>query len=256
MQIALLFRPYRDEERMATVGRTLSVLGWIPVYLFVNSHVVSLGAVTGKSMHPTFNPDSNALAQDIVLLSKLTAPTAYKVNDIVTLNSPTSPHDLLTKRILALDGALVKTLPPYSDTEKFVRVGKGRCWVEGDGKSHSRDSNTFGAVPIALITAKVVWIVWPLSCVVQAFIQRLLADNPRQSQSIRASTEPKQPGRRRTRCTPSQELLLSSEREREGVSLSLHRRCRFRRLPRILGPAPQRPSQFVTSISELLLTAY
>lgn len=155
---------------MATVGRTVSLLGWIPVYLFVNSHVFSFGAVTGKSMHPTFNPDSNRLSQDIVILSKLTPPTAYKVNDIVTLNSPTSPNDLLTKRILALDGALVKTLPPFSDTEKFVRVGKGRCWVEGDEKTHSRDSNTFGAVPIALITAKVVWIVWPLSCV--TFLRR------------------------------------------------------------------------------------
>lgn len=70
-----------------------------------------------------------------------------------------------------MPGSLVKTLPPYSDQEKFVRVGKGQCWVEGDEKFHSRDSNTFGPIPLGLLDARVVWIVWPISYLLHALEQ-------------------------------------------------------------------------------------
>ena len=38
---------------------------------------------------------------------------------------------------------------------------KGQVWMEGDEMFHSVDSNTYGPVPIALITSKVTYIVWP-----------------------------------------------------------------------------------------------
>jgi signal peptidase I len=46
--------------------------------------------------------------------------------------SPRSPHDAkieLVKRITAIEGDTVRTLPPYPDPE--VRVPKGHIWVEG-----------------------------------------------------------------------------------------------------------------------------
>ncbi|CAO3589412.1 unnamed protein product [Absidia cylindrospora] len=78
-------------------------------------------------MQPTFNPDTNLLRRDV--------------------------------RIIALQGDTVKPLR----SDKPVQVPKGHCWLEGDEAFHSKDSNSFGTVPIALINAKVTRILWPPS---------------------------------------------------------------------------------------------
>jgi len=64
------------------------------------------------------------------------------------------------KRIVALEGDIVKTLPPYPDTE--VTIPPGHVWVEGDESFHTEDSNIFGPIPLALINAKLTYIIWPL----------------------------------------------------------------------------------------------
>jgi inner membrane protease subunit 2 len=61
----------------------------------------------------------------------------------------------------------VRPLPPSTSPhaevlDKAVRIPPGHCWVEGDEHFHSRDSNTFGAVPLGLLEARVDGIVWPL----------------------------------------------------------------------------------------------
>jgi inner membrane protease subunit 2 len=43
--------------------------------------------------------------------------------------SPINPKMMLVKRILAVEGDVVNTLPPYPDAE--VRVPEGHIWVEG-----------------------------------------------------------------------------------------------------------------------------
>ena len=75
------------------------------------------------------------------------------------LRSPTDPSSLLIKRLVALPKTLVRTLPPHP--ESTVRVPPGHCWIEGDERFHTRDSNTFGPVPLGLIESKVEYIVWP-----------------------------------------------------------------------------------------------
>lgn len=60
---------------------------------------------------------------------------------------------LATKRIVALEGDIVRTLPPWKD--KTVRVPQGHAWLEGDEPLRSRDSNTFGPLPIGLINGKI-----------------------------------------------------------------------------------------------------
>ncbi|KAI8069449.1 peptidase S24/S26A/S26B/S26C [Gongronella butleri] len=131
---------------------------WFPVVVFVVDHGFSYATVEGRSMQPTFNPDGNRLKRDIVLLNKWAATDhVFQRGEVVTLISPTDPKCMITKRVIALQGDTVK--PLRSDTP--VQVPKGHCWVEGDEAFHSRDSNSFGTVPIALIKAKVTRIVWP-----------------------------------------------------------------------------------------------
>lgn len=80
---------------------------------------------------------------------------------MVTLWSPQNPELLTTKRIVALEGDMVVPLPPSPPT--LIRIPKGHCWVEGDSPAQSRDSNTYGPVPLALITSRVKAVIWPWS---------------------------------------------------------------------------------------------
>lgn len=43
-----------------------------------------------------------------------------------------------------------------------VQVPEGHCWVLGDNQAASRDSRTYGPVPLALVRGRVVARVWPL----------------------------------------------------------------------------------------------
>ncbi|KAG7562003.1 hypothetical protein FFLO_02558 [Filobasidium floriforme] len=141
----------------------LRLLFWLPPALFFTRHVYSVASVSGASMQPTFNPGhaSAPLHHDVVLLDRWSvALNLYKRGDVVTLWSPQNPKLLTTKRIIALEGDLVHPLPPSPPTP--VRIPPGHCWVEGDSHYHSRDSNTYGPVPLGLITAKVPYLLWPM----------------------------------------------------------------------------------------------
>ncbi|SCZ90484.1 BZ3500_MvSof-1268-A1-R1_Chr1-3g02017 [Microbotryum saponariae] len=178
--------------RLRTHARPwLNALAWLPVIFFVDHHLVSFATVSGRSMQPTLNPDSSKLRQDIVLLNRYknleltqgatrTDPKAgYQIGDVVALRyecfqhlahhpsparylrSPTNPSQLLIKRLVGLPGSLVRTLPPYP--ERTIRIPAGHCWVEGDEKNHSKDSNTYGPIPLGLLDSRIEAILWPPS---------------------------------------------------------------------------------------------
>ncbi|ODN98389.1 mitochondrial inner membrane protease subunit 2 [Cryptococcus wingfieldii CBS 7118] len=131
------------------------LLAWVPVGVFFTRHVYSLATVSGGSMQPTFNPElsSKPLDKDVVLLERWSvAMHRYQRGDVVTLWSPQNPELLTTKRIVA-------PLPPLPPTP--VRIPPGHCWVEGDSKYQTRDSNTYGPIPLGLVTARVSHILWP-----------------------------------------------------------------------------------------------
>jgi len=67
---------------------------------------------------------------------------------------------MIVKRIIAVAGDVIKTLPPYPDAE--VVVPEGHVWVEGDEPFRTLDSNKFGPVPLALLDSKLTYIIWPL----------------------------------------------------------------------------------------------
>ncbi|CDH57860.1 mitochondrial inner membrane protease subunit 2 [Lichtheimia corymbifera JMRC:FSU:9682] len=127
---------------------TIRAITWFPVVMFFADHGFSYGTVHGRSMQPTFNPDSNMLWKDRVLLNKWAVTNhQFSRGEVVTLTSPTDPKCVLTKRIIALEG---DTVQPLKRGSKPINVPKGHCWVEGDEAFHSRDSNSFGTVTYVL----------------------------------------------------------------------------------------------------------
>ncbi|KAI0650633.1 LexA/Signal peptidase [Trametes meyenii] len=142
-----------------TLKWTLSALAWLPLGIFVTEYGANVKAVRGRSMQPTLNPDDSAW-RDIVLFDRFSILLARSFNrgDIVALKSPTDSK-LIVKRIVALEGDTVRTLPPYPDAE--VRVPPGHAWVEGDEPFRTEDSNRFGPVPLGLIESRLAFILWP-----------------------------------------------------------------------------------------------
>ncbi|GJJ07275.1 hypothetical protein Clacol_001475 [Clathrus columnatus] len=94
----------------SSVLRTLfKWVGWVPI-----DNGIVLKTVTGRSMQPTLNPDTSPW-RDIGLFDRSIFLRGYelKKGDIVALRSPLQPNTLLVKRIVALQGDKIQTLPPY-----------------------------------------------------------------------------------------------------------------------------------------------
>ncbi|CAD6575581.1 MAG: hypothetical protein CYPHOPRED_005745 [Cyphobasidiales sp. Tagirdzhanova-0007] len=141
--------------------RSLQLLTWAPVAFFANQHIAGVIAIEGRSMQPTFNPDASMLHEDVVFVNRFVKITQnWRVGDIVTFWAPgVNSFVLVTKRIIALEGDIVRTLHPWKD--KTVRVPQGHAWVEGDEPIRSRDSNTFGPLPLGLVDGRIDAVLWP-----------------------------------------------------------------------------------------------
>ncbi|KAJ7937170.1 signal peptidase [Mycena leptocephala] len=147
---------------MSQLSRAWPVIYWIPLAVLLTD-CYTLKQVSGRSMQPTLNPDSSLLWRDVALFDRLSIHTLqrYGRGDIVALKSPHDAKIELVKRITAIEGDIVRTLPPYPDPE--VRVPKGHIWVEGllGDAFHSQDSNSFGPVPLGLVDSRLVCLLWP-----------------------------------------------------------------------------------------------
>lgn len=115
--------------------------------------------VEGSSMQPSLNPIPNET--DYVFLNKFKSRD-FIVNrgEVVCLISPKDRKQRIIKRVIGTEGDTVHTIG-YKET--FVKVPAGHFWIEGDNVANSLDSNTFGAVPLGLLTAKATHIIWPWS---------------------------------------------------------------------------------------------
>ncbi|KAI0000070.1 peptidase S24/S26A/S26B/S26C [Russula vinacea] len=143
------------------VRRVQSALFWLPTMTVFTQVGCTIRAVTGNSMQPTLNPDLSR-PRDVALFNRwsVVIKRRYERGDIVAFRSPQEYGKLLVKRLIALPGDKVKTLPPYPDTEIVIPAGHG--WLEGDAPFNSEDSNHFGPVPLALIDSKLSCVLWPL----------------------------------------------------------------------------------------------
>lgn len=72
--------------------------------------------------------------------------------------NPSDPKKMSVKRVVGLEGDVVRTKAPYP--YEWAAVPEGHVWVEGDGE-RSRDSNYYGPISMRLLTGQVTHIVSP-----------------------------------------------------------------------------------------------
>ncbi|XP_061495954.1 mitochondrial inner membrane protease subunit 2 isoform X4 [Rhineura floridana] len=113
----------------------------VPVTVTFLDRVACIARVEGASMQPSLNPGGRQVS-DVVLLNHWSIRN-YEVQrgDIVSLVSPRNPEQKIIKRVIALEGDIIKTI---GYKKKYVKVPHGHMWVEGDHHGHSFDSNAFG----------------------------------------------------------------------------------------------------------------
>ncbi|KAH7920812.1 LexA/Signal peptidase [Leucogyrophana mollusca] len=158
----VLLHQFSSPAARSFLGRSFTILYWLPLGLGFTQYFYTLKTVKGRSMQPTLNPDTSAW-NDIVVFDRFSIhfglPDVQR-GDVVALRDPLDSKKTIVKRIIAMPGDTVKTLPPYPDAE--VLVPPGHIWVEGDEPFRTLDSNKFGPVPVALLDSKLSHIVWPL----------------------------------------------------------------------------------------------
>lgn len=81
-----------------------------------------------------------------------------KRGEIICLISPKDPAQRIIKRVIGCQGDTVDTV---GYKEKYIKIPKGHIWIEGDHTANSLDSNTFGPIPVGLMTSKATYVVWP-----------------------------------------------------------------------------------------------
>ncbi|KXS19601.1 LexA/Signal peptidase [Gonapodya prolifera JEL478] len=110
----------------------------------------------GPSMLPTLN-----VTHDFVIVDKISHRRGnIRLGDVVVCTSPTEPTRSVCKRVLGMPKDIV-CVDPTLPTRTYIRVPDGHIWLMGDNMSNSTDSRTYGAVPLGLVTGKVVCKVWP-----------------------------------------------------------------------------------------------
>ncbi|KAM7280448.1 hypothetical protein ACFE04_007582 [Oxalis oulophora] len=130
------------------------------ISLTITDRYASIVPVRGSSMSPTLNPGNGSFigkSDDYVLVEKLCLEKyKFSQGDVVVFCSPTNHKEKHVKRIIGLPGDWVGTR-----SRDVVRIPDGHCWVEGDNSSISKDSTTFGPIPLGLVKGRVTHVVWP-----------------------------------------------------------------------------------------------
>ncbi|XP_050014639.1 mitochondrial inner membrane protease subunit 2 isoform X3 [Alexandromys fortis] len=115
----------------------------VPVAVTFLDRVACVARVEGASMQPSLNP-GGCQSSDVVLLNHWKVRNfEVQRGDIVSLVSPKNPEQKIIKRVIALEGDIIRTI---GHKNRLVKVPRGHMWVEGDHHGHSFDSNSFGPI--------------------------------------------------------------------------------------------------------------
>lgn len=151
----------------------------------------SLLRIHGPSMIPTMAPDGS----EIWLVARWNK--TYNRNDLIGFAHPTRPHRISCKRIIGMEGDIIKRYGHYvhlfssardygikrptpddedyswvnrewvdkvdsNNPELTIKVPEGHVWIEADCPNLGIDSRQIGPIPIEWIQGRVVAKLWPL----------------------------------------------------------------------------------------------
>ena len=116
-------------------------------------YVGSPGVVQGASMLPTF-PACCAVVWFSCIFRRL------DIGDVISASSPGSGDETvgIVKRIRGVAGDVIFD----EESGNFVVVPEGHLWILGDNPAESRDSRSYGPIPISSVHAKVMCTLWPI----------------------------------------------------------------------------------------------
>ena len=150
-----------------------TILPAIVIALLIHLFLVQATRVFGQSMEPNIHENQRLVVEK--LSYRFHGP---QLGDVVVLHDPTDPDELLIKRIVGLPGERITVangrvyvdgapLPePYLDqatdgsTCSWV-VPPLNVFVMGDNRGASRDSRSFGPVPMDMLLGQAVFRYWP-----------------------------------------------------------------------------------------------
>lgn len=147
----------------------------ILIALLINAFMAQSTVVFGQSMEPNLRADQRLMVEKVSY--RLHGP---RRGDIVVLADPTGGPIPLIKRVVGLPGERITVThgrvyvdgilldEPYLDQ---VTQGEGRSWVVppmqifvmGDNRSNSKDSRTFGTVPLETVLGHAIFRFWPMN---------------------------------------------------------------------------------------------
>ncbi|KAL8888959.1 MAG: hypothetical protein Q9215_003691 [Flavoplaca cf. flavocitrina] len=118
----------------------------------LTEYVGSMPGTYGPSMLPTL-----AAQNDVVYISKrFRYGKGVEVGDMVSFVHPCVPGAAALKRVVGMPGDFVMRDVHMEGNDTMLQVPEGHCWILGDNLTESRDSRTYGPIPLGLINGKVV----------------------------------------------------------------------------------------------------
>ena len=152
---------------------TSTIVPALVIALVLNTYVARATTIIGPSMQPNLHTDQR------VLLDKATYRFIHgpQRGDVVVIDLPGEEIPLI-KRVIGLPGETVEIrqgqvfingepleepweTQSYSGSYPATYVPPLYVFVLGDNRANSRDSRSFGVVPIEWLTARALFVYWP-----------------------------------------------------------------------------------------------
>ena len=173
--------PPKSRPRLKRPGFLMEIIQTIIFVVVVTvlfDMAIPRSLVDGRSMQPTFADRERLIVSRLHYLARLP-----QRGEVVVFNSleDASNQDMLIKRVIGLPGETVSFVngdvtiggqridEPYiqepcgfSCRDRTWELGANEYFVMGDNRNHSRDSRSFGAVPLDHVVGRVVFRYYPI----------------------------------------------------------------------------------------------